>query len=52
MAITMLEKATGRGCPEYGKKYRLTGAKGVPALSNGNRWNECEVLEEVKDVKK
>lgn len=29
--------------PEYGKQYRLTGATGTPAISNGNTWAESEV---------
>ncbi len=48
----MLKKATGRGCPEYGKKYRLTGAKDIPAISNGNNWKECKIHEEIKDGEK
>ena len=29
--------------PIPGKQYRLTGGSNVPALSNGNSWNESEV---------
>ncbi len=31
--------------PEPGRQYRLTGASGTPAISNGSTWAESEVTE-------
>lgn len=38
-----MKKDSGRGRPEPGVEYRLTGGPGEAAISNGNTWEQARV---------
>jgi|TARA_R110000824_G_scaffold8899_1_gene40366 hypothetical protein len=42
--VDMREAKKGKGRPEAGKVYALTGGTGTPSIAAGNTWAESEVL--------